>query len=134
MKKNKMYNELKKIVNNRIDNTLYCYREFDSDYQYILDELDFIINKKLRTLNVEEFSISFRYGVKHNVEITLMTNDVIGHCVFTDDEWVMLVRKLKNIKHNFECAIRDIRKEKHLAYKQQSKSKKKNECRVVLSI
>lgn len=131
MKKNKMYYELKKLVNNRVENALYCYREFDSDCQYILDELDLIINKKLRTLNVKEFSISFRYG--HNVEITLMTNDAIGHCVFTADEWGMLVRKLKNTKHNFECAIRDIRKEKHWAYKQQSKSKKKNECCVVIS-
>ena len=127
-----MYKELKKLINNRVENALYCYREFDSDYQYVIEELDLVINKKLRTLNVEEFSISFRYGVKHNVEITLMTNNVIGHCVFTDDEWVMLVRKLKTIKHNFECAIRDIRKEKHWAYKQQ-KSKKKNECCVVIS-
>lgn len=119
MKKNKMYNELKKLVDKRIENTLYCYTEYDSDYQYMIEAIDEILSKRMTSIN-DDFYIRFEYGRK-NTRITLMTDEVIGTTVFTNSEYDMLLRKLEKTYKDFQREIREIRKEKHKAFKQSRK-------------
>lgn len=130
MKKNKMYTELKRIVADKVKNALYCYAEYDADYDYLVQMLDEIINKKMAAINESKFSIKFEYGYR-NTRITLMTDNVIGTCVFTNNEYDMLLRRLERLNKDFQKEIREIRKEKHRAFKQQSKSN--NKCCVVSS-
>ena len=127
MKKNDMYSQFKKLVNEKISNALYCYKEYDSDYDYLIQEMDEIIGKRMTAINSDHFSIRFEYG-RRNTRITLMTDDVIGTTVFTNSEYDMLLRKLEKTYKDFQREIREIRKEKHKAFKQQSKRIKKNEC------
>lgn len=122
MKKNKMYKEMGRIVNERVRNALYCYREFDSDYDYLIQEMNEIISKRMTAINSEHFSIRFEYG-RINTRITLMTDSVIGTTTFTNSEYDMLLRKLERTAKDFQKQIREIRKEKHRAFKQQSKNK-----------
>lgn len=129
MKKNKMYAELKKLVADKVNNALYCYNEYDSDYDYLVQMLDDIISKKMAAINEDRFSIRFEYGYR-NTRITLITDSAIGTCVFSNTEYEMLIRRLEKAKRSFECSIREIRKEKHKAFKQQKQSKSNNKCRV----